>query len=231
MKRQAWFPVAAGLAALLAPADGTGQSVVLDEGSFAIFRDGAAAGRETFTIRRQGIGGDATLLANGAVLLETAEGSMEMRPLLQAAADRSPRAYQNKLQGADVSQVDLTAAGPHFVTVIRSTSGERERELRAHPGTLLLDLDVAHHYWFLAPRTDRPGETISVVVPRAGQQMTMEVTAVRPVTLRMGGTDVGARRVTLTLGDETREVWFDEQGRVLRIEIPSAHYVAERESL
>jgi hypothetical protein len=50
--------------------------------------------------------------------------------------------------------------------------------------------------------------------------------------IRVGGILVqNARRFHLAGGEHPRDVWFDDQGRVLRLEVPSLGYVAERESL
>jgi hypothetical protein len=47
----------------------------------------------------------------------------------------------------------------------------------------------------------------------------------------LGARDEPAPKETFTAADETRMVWIDRQGRVLRVEIPSAGYVAERQDL
>jgi hypothetical protein len=49
------------------------------------------------------------------------------------------------------------------------------------------------------------------------------------VELRLGPNRVPALRVDFASDrDDDRVVWFDRQGRVLRVEIPSLRYVAER---
>lgn len=50
--------------------------------------------------------------------------------------------------------------------------------------------------------------------------------------IRVGGVLFqGARRFHLEGGVHSRDIWFDDQGRILRLEVPSLGYVAERESL
>ena len=43
------------------------QSVVVDEGTFAVTIAGQSAGSESFTIRRAGVGSDAVVVANAVV--------------------------------------------------------------------------------------------------------------------------------------------------------------------
>ena len=50
--------------------------------------------------------------------------------------------------------------------------------------------------------------------------------------IHVGGLLVSdARRYHLEGGDHPRDIWFDTQGRILRLEIPTQGLVAERESL
>lgn len=50
-------------------------------------------------------------------------------------------------------------------------------------------------------------------------------------SLNISHTTVHARKVTFTAGEDHRVVWFDRQGRVLRVEVPAWGYVAERQDL
>jgi hypothetical protein len=49
--------------------------------------------------------------------------------------------------------------------------------------------------------------------------------------LRLGPNRVDARKVVFRDGEQELIVWFDRQGRVLRVEIPTLQYVAERQDL
>jgi hypothetical protein len=44
----------------------------------------------------------------------------------------------------------------------------------------------------------------------------------------VGSTTLAARRVEYTAGEDSRWVWYDALGRVLRVEIPATGYVAVR---
>lgn len=214
----------AGIGAVPAPA----QTVVLDEGTFTIFVSGQEVGTETFTIRRQGSEPEATFLANAVVTMEGVDGS-QMRPTLQAGSDRAPIVYENPIEDGDISMVGIRNMGRRFVATISSVAGERERELRAEQGSRLLDRWVAHHHWFLEGTAE--GTSIPVLIPRTGEQVTLTVGPVTSEPLQVGGQRVQARRMRLTGDPETRDVWFDEQGRVLQVEVPGRDYRAVRQSL
>lgn len=222
------------LPALLLAAAGAGelrgQNVILDEGTFSLYLDGEEAGSETFAIRRQGTGAEASLLANATIVLRTSDGTVRMRPYLKAGPDRAPLLYESALEGTEVSMVMVSSTGRHFVARIRSEAGERERELRARDGSVFLDREVAHHHYFLGGLAERPGARIPTVEPRTGAQSELTVESVTSETIRIGGTSVEARRVDFAGGEAGRVVWFDEQGRVLRVDIPSRGYRAVRQS-
>lgn len=221
------------LAALLAtamPLAIGGQSVVVDEGTFAVTIAGQSAGSESFTIRRAGIGSDAVVVANAVVRIDTAEGVTELRSLLETLLpDGAASKYQLKMTGAEVSEVTLALAGRRFVSLIRTQRGEEEREFLARPETRIVEEGVAHQYYFLG--SVREGSAAPVLEPRTRRQIRLVASAWVDQVLDLGATQVPARRVVFTAGEEERIVWFDRQGRVLRLEIPSRSFVAERTDL
>ena len=206
------------------------QSVVLDEGSFAITVDGRPAGTEEFSIRRSGVGVSGTVIANAVISLDGPDGSREIRPLLAADASAGAASqYQVKVTGAESIDLRLSLVGRRYVSVIRSDEGEEEREFRARPETRILEAGVAHHYYFL--RGLREGGSAPAIEPRTSRQFDLEASAWREEEILLGRTRVSARRVIFGPDSDRRLVWYDRQGRVLRVEVPSIGYVAERRDL
>jgi hypothetical protein len=216
--------------ALLAAAPAHAQSVVVDDGTFSLTLQGRPAGTESFTIRRAGLGDDATIIAHGVVQLDLAEGRRELRPMLQAIPPEGvATGYQLKISGLESTQVNMTLAGRRYVSVLRSERGEEEREFLAREGTRVLEPWVAHHYWFL--RDVREGERVWIIEPRDRRQRELRVTGVLDDAVTVAGSRVPARRVTLEVDGEARRAWFDAQGHVLRLEIPERDYAAQRQDL
>ncbi len=218
------------LLALLLPAlELRGQSVTIDEGSFRILVDGAEVGTETFAIRRSGSGADAQVIATAEVQMQVPEGRLDLRPALQASGgDMAVSAYQIKVSGHRQEEIYVTLGDRRFRTSVRSERGEQEREYRASPGTVLLDTGVAHQYYFISSRVGSGGGTVPVIVPRESQQFDLRVTSVGTEEIQVGGERVSARHFRLEGSGETRELWVDEEGRVLRLEFPAGGYVAAR---
>ena len=202
------------------------QNVVLDEGTFRLMRGGQEVGTETFTIRRVGQGAEAHVIANAVIELDLPSGHEQVRPLLQTASDLSVSAYQVDVAGREPMEIAVTLNGRRFVARTRTPSGEQEREFRASPGAVLLEGDVAHQYWFLAQLAE--GTDVTVLVPRAGSQDHIVVRASRPEALELGGIQLQARHVTFEINGAVQEVWYDPDGRVLKVDVPATGFGAER---
>lgn len=224
--------LALALALPFAGASGLGaQGVVVDQGQFSIRIRGANVGTETFVIRRAGLAREDAVFASGVVTTRIDGVSREIRPLLRAAPPEGlAESYQAEVTGPRSMDVRVARSGRRYVATIRSTEGDEDREFQARENTRILELDVAHHYYFL--RDTRAGEVVNALEPISRHQLTLTAGERSETSLALGPNTVQARRVDFTGdGDDRRSVWFDRQGRVLRVEIPSRAYVAERTDL
>jgi hypothetical protein len=219
-----------GFATLVVAPGAAAQGVIVDQGRFEITVNGAPAGSEEFVIRRAGLGSNDDVYANG-VVSRTVPQRVEIRPLLRVEPlTGAAEEYQASVSGAEETEIRLGRSGRRYVATIRSAIGAEDREFQAQPDTRILERGVAHHYYFV--RGEREGRTISVLEPRSRRQLTLVAGAPVSEELRIGPNVVSARRVSFAEeGGAERIVWFDQQGRVLRVAIPSEGYVAERSDL
>jgi hypothetical protein len=224
MRVHSILPLLATLAALAVPAHA--QNVVLDEGTFRLTRADREIGTETFTIRRIGQGPDAHVIANAVIELDLPSGREQVRPLLQSAPDLSVVKYELEVSGPAPTAIAVELQGRRFVARTRTPSGQQEREFRATPGAVLLEDGVAHQYWFLSQLAE--GADVTVLVPRSGHQHRVVVRSARDEAIGLGGTQVQARHVTLEIDGGTHDVWYDADGRVLKVVVPATGFGAER---
>lgn len=204
------------------------QGVVVDQGRFVVRVAEREVGEEEFVIRRAGLGSGDAIFASGVVTRSVGTGTQEVRPLLRATPlEGTAESYQVSVSGHEPAEIRLVRSGRRYVATIRTSAGDEDREFQALPATYVLELDVAHHYYFL--RSLREGRQGHVLVPRTREQLNIAASPAVTEDLRLGPNVVSARRVAFTMEDgDTRVVWFDRQGRVLRVEIPARRYVAER---
>ncbi len=228
--RASTFVGPALVAALLIPNGARAQGVVVDQGRFDVTLNGRAAGTEEFTIRRAGIGREDAIFANAVVHLTRNGREQEVRPLLRALPpDGVATGYQVEVTGVDAMKLRLSRVRQRYVAVIDSDLGEEQREFPADSDTRIVELDVAHQYYFL--RETQEGAKTPVLEPRTRSRLTFETGPASDEELRVGQSVVNARRVDFKTADDVRTVWYDRLGRVLRVSIPSRGYVAQRTDL
>ncbi|MGH7476881.1 MAG: hypothetical protein ACRELD_11365 [Longimicrobiales bacterium] len=212
----------------LLPALADAQTTVLDEGTFRIMLNGREVGRETFSIRQSGSGGDAVIVAQGRISLggEQISSSLE----LQGAGLR-PAAYEVQVEGDSEQRITGRVSSGRFSARILSAAGEQMREYLASDGAVVADDGVAHHYYFVAQQALQGAANMPLLIPRQSRQTAAQV-ALSEDRIEVGGRTVSAQllRIEPAGGDE-RRVWVDGEGRVLRVEVSARGYVAVRASL
>jgi hypothetical protein len=206
------------------------QTVTLDEGSFRLSVGGKEIGTETFSIRQNGTGESAVIIAVGRVVLDVAGKPQEVSSELQVGGRTfRPAAYEVRVQGNGAERITGRVVGSRFSAQIVSPAGESMREYLAGDGAILADDGVAHHYYFLARRLEAGPLRIPIIIPRQNRQVTAQVTVVGTERIAVGGQTLDARKLNVApTGGPVRSVWVDTQGRVLRLEIPSSDLVAQR---
>jgi hypothetical protein len=222
--------MAAFAASVIAIPAAFAQTVTLDEGAFRVSIAGKEAGTETFSIRQNGTGDGAVIIAVGRVVLDADKGPQEVSAELQVGGrSLRPAAYEVRVQGGAAERITGRVVGSRFSAQIVSPAGESMREYLAGEGAVLIDEGVAHHYYFLARRVEAGVLRIPVIIPRQNRQLTAQVAVGGSERIAVAGRSLDARKLTVTpAGAGERLVWVDAEGRVLRVEIPSANFVAQR---
>jgi hypothetical protein len=228
--RAAGFVVGVCLATALVAGPLAAQTVITDEGTFRLLINGRDVGTETFRIRQSGTGADAVLIASGRITLGGAIGAQEIASEIRiSGVQLRPASYDITVEGAEAQRIAGRLVGGRITARIRSDAGEAGREYLVSEGAVVLDEAVAHHYFFLAPRVTGATQQVPVVLPRQSRQVMATVVLTGTESIQIGGQAVSARRVTVRPENEVeRIVWFDAEGRVLRLEIPTRNYVAVR---
>ena len=216
--------------AIIVPLGLSAQSVVVDQGTFGLSIHGERSGSEDFIIRRAGLGNQAAFISRGVVVRTLDGASEEFTTLLRVTATEGTAAgYEFKSSRPVPVEIMLNASGPRYFSRFISGEGQEEREFRAEPGTRIVEQQVAHHLYFLG--NVLKDSTVHVIEPLSRTDREFLVSTQQDEEIRLGRNRVLARRVIFTSADGDRIVWFDRQGRVLRVEIPTIGYLAEREDL
>ena len=207
------------------------QTETLDEGSFRISIGGSEVGMETFSIRQNGSGADAVVIARGRVMVDGARGNQQVQANVQLSGPGlRPTAYEVEIKGDDAQGIRATVRGSRVAAQIVSPAGENRREYLVSDGAVLVDEGVAHQYYFLIRRAgDATSASIPVVMPRQSKQVMASVSLKGTESISVGSRTVEARHyVVQPAGSAAVDVWADAQGRIQKISIASRNYVAVR---
>lgn len=227
MKLRNLAVAAAASAVLTVPS--AAQTVQLDEGTFRVLVNDREVGVETFSIRQNGTGEDAVIIAQGRVVLG---GSEVIANVQLEGAGLRPVAYDVELRGGDARRINARVTGSRASARTISSAGETMREYLVSDGAVLLDDGVAHHYYFMAQRAAAGATSTPIVIPRDSRQVQATIASGGQESVSAGGQTVSARKLVVTpAGGDVRNVWVDGQGRVLRVEVPARNYTAVRTAL
>ena len=228
--RAQWCAVAAAfgiLTALVAdPAlAGAQGSAVVDEGTFSVTQKGVPLGRESFRIVRAPAPGGQVFRAQG----QSALGDNRVATSLSTDSSGAPVFYDASVTKASQLVQRLQGKGRpgRFGVLAHTKTGESVREYVLDDGALLMDEDVFHHFYFvpLAAQYNR----IIVISPRSAQQIRLRLEQRGEEDVEIAGRTVAGRRFALVGPDGERDVWVDEQGRLLKVSIPAKGLIALRD--
>jgi hypothetical protein len=209
--------------AAVCPLRTASAQTIVDQGTFRLSMAGREVGRDSFNILRSGSGEDARILAQGWVELD----QRRINSIVETTAGYGLTRYQATVSGAgSADTIKVQVSGRRLELTVRSPAGERMREARAPSGVVLLEENVAHQYFFVGVLA-REGGSIPVIAP-GGDAGALEVQSLTRESVTIGGQPIDATRLGLSANGVERRLWIDAQGRVLRLEIPSTGFLAER---
>lgn len=207
-------------------AQGSQGARVFDQGSFTITTGGDRTGREDFRIEGTPGASGMEYVARATVVF----GDRRLTPRLSSDSTGAPSAYviESKGSTSGTERWSGSIARGRVSARINSPRGESAREYIVTEGALIIDDDVFHQYYFVARRSG--ATTIPIVVPRRNTQLVLRLTSAGSERVTIGSRELEARHLVLTEpGGDTRDVWVDAEGRVLKVAIPSRKLVALRD--
>jgi hypothetical protein len=213
------------LAAALLASPAPAQVVTLDEGSFTLFVNGSRVGHEQFTIQRQQDRGGVTILAYANISIE----DRRLVPSLTTDTTGMPISYKLEERAAEavVRRVEALSTGTIFTLTAMTPGGRSERDLRLARGSVVLDDDVVHQYYFVGRR--EPGQ-LRALAPRRLAYEPMAMAYVDGREVEIGNGTLPSKHLTVTnAAGVVTDLWVDAAGRVLRVATPSRGFVAIRD--
>ncbi len=200
----------------------------LDEGTFVVRQDTLEIAREEFRLFAGRPAGGWSLAAT--TRYNHNSPGVVLSPILELAADSTPLALQYDVGDPRAPVRILGQAGRgRFTLRYLARASERARELAAAANSVVLDDSVFALYLFVAWRARSSPVTLTAIHPRGARRVavTVQDLGIQPTTLNHDPTML--RRVAVTGGAAgPASLWLDAGGRLMKVELPSRHIVAER---
>lgn len=189
--------------------------MVIDEGTFSLFRDNERVGREDFGIRRSrgGLGG--TYIAQANLVL----GAERQAVVLNTDSIGAPIRFQLEVRtdSGIVRGIVGERARGIWSGRISHPSGESAREFRLPADSYLVEPGLVHALWFLLQFGE--GRPVTLLMPSGPTMLEVVVEEQAPDRVSLGLRELVARRWlvrTPDAGTLVWEVWTDAAGRLLR---------------
>lgn len=201
------------------------QGPILDAGTFVISRSGAVVGREDFTVRRGRSTGPDGYTITSTVTYPPTSPSVTLSPVVELGPDSFPVQVQFDVYGEGQSRV-YARFGPRRVTLrVVRPGGESARELPATGREIVADDSVFALYTIPPARGAR-----QAVAPRSGARLPAQVLDRGTERATLQGVAREARHIVLRLGSQERHLWYDQDGKLMKVEVPALGLTAERGS-
>jgi hypothetical protein len=201
------------------------QTWPVDEGTFVVVKAGAQGFTESFKIKH-GPGGLITATGSQTVGTQLTTTSLTTDSL------GTPMQYDLRVTkgGAQLLKVHAAATGPRRFTASSSAAGG-EDGMKEYPVTagrsVILEPGLLHQLFFL-PLGGRNGH-VQVLEPGAARVSNAVLTLKGLDNIRVAGKPFTANRYSLTGLAAEADFWIDNQGRLLRVDVPSQGLSATRE--
>ena len=142
--------------------------------------------------------------------------------------DARRRGEQYAMRGPETSSIEGVWSVDRVRLHVVSADGERWRELPSRGACTVLEDGVAHHYLVLVLVLQETGGPVDVVIPTRAQTARAELVGSEPSQVQIEERPVAATRYDVRVGGSVRQVWIDNDGRLLRVLDPSSGREAVR---
>lgn len=205
------------------------SSAVVDEATFMVTRKGAPVGRESFRIiRSTGPGGQVF-----RALATSALGETRLSSTLATDSSGGPVSYELRVsqRGEQLQFLQGRGRPDRFSVVVQTKSGEAAREYAIRHGTVLMDDELFHQFYFVVVAgLASPDSTLSVVSPREATQRQVRLAFRGIEVVVVGGRNLTGRHFAILDDAHTlADVWIDAVGRVIKAAVPDKALVALRD--
>lgn len=231
--RPSWLTLVAlvPLATLAMGSRYTPSAEVIDSGTYTLYLRGERVGDERFIIREDRGGEAGPIYRTRAQLtLKLQNRTMRIEVGFEGSGPKCRlRRYEAEINGTEATTLVAVARGDRIALDVRSPGGHEMKEYLVRGATAVLDLNIAHHYFFaLRLLGSETSTTAYVLTPRERTHEQVTITDRGSASTQVAGRALQLRHITLTTaGGTVHHIWARDD-RVMKVEVPALQFRAER---
>ncbi|PYO93703.1 MAG: hypothetical protein DMD62_08665 [Gemmatimonadetes bacterium] len=203
----------------------------LDEGVFVVRVDTQEVARESFRLSHGRLSrGETGWTLATTIRYDRARPVIVLAPILEVNGDTMPVMLQYDVADPRQPSRILGELGRGRFTVrMVARATERAREFSTGDKAVVLDDSVFALYLFAAWRAAAGPTPLTAIFPRALRRDAVQVQDHGQASTSLNRDPARLRHITVDGGGpETVHLWLDDNGRLMKLEIPSRHLNVER---
>jgi len=203
----------------------------VDEGVLVVRVDTLEVARESFRLSHGRLSrGEAGWTLATTIRYDRARPVVVLAPILEVNGDTMPATLQYDVADPRQPSRILGELGRGRFTVrLVARATERAREFPTGQRAVVLDDSVFAPYVFAAWRATSEPSTLTAIFPRGLRRAAVQVRDLGAAATTLNRDPARLRHITLGgEGQEPVSLWLDENGRLMKVEIPSRRLTAER---
>ena len=203
----------------------------LDEGVFVVRVDTQEVARESFRLSHGRLSrGETGWTLATTIRYDRARPVIVLAPILEVNGDTMPVTLQYDVADPRQPSRILGELGRGRFTVrMVARATERAREFSTGDKAVVLDDSVFALYLFAAWRAAAGPTPLTAIFPRALRRDAVQVQDHGQASTSLNRDPARLRHITVDGGGpETVHLWLDDNGRLMKLEIPSRHLNVER---
>jgi hypothetical protein len=208
-----------------------GVGTPVDEGVLVVRVDTLEVARESFRLTRGRLSrGEPGWMLATTIRYDRARPVVVLAPILEVNSDTMPATLQYDVADPRQPSRILGELGRGRFTVrLVARATERAREFPTGQRAVVLDDSVFALYVFAAWRATSEPTTLTAIYPRGLRRDAVQIRDLGLASTTLNRDPARLRHIVLLdPGEETVNLWLDDAGRLMKVEIPSRHLVVER---
>jgi hypothetical protein len=208
-----------------------GPGTPVDEGVLVVRVDTLEVARESFRLTRGRLSrGDAGWTLATTIRYDRARPVVVLAPILEVNSDTMPATLQYDVADPRQPSRILGELGRGRFTVrLVARATERAREFPTGQRAAVLDDSVFAFYVFAAWRAVSEAVTVTAIYPRGLRRDGVQIRDLGLASTTLNRAPARLRHIVLDgEGQAPVNLWLDEGGRLMKVEIPSRRLIVER---